>query len=149
MPDPPTKKPGAGGQPPAASKTVAVPTAKILGSIASPEAAGDELGRIPLPEGWEISLDVIDGPDTGKSFQIKQSRVLIGRSVDVTLDDPRVSRRHASLEVYGAACVLLKDLDSTNGTFVNSRRVRTVELQDGDEIQVGGTTLSLTLGTPP
>ena len=149
MSGPPTKKPDSEGQPPAGSKTVAVPTAKILGSIASPEAAGDELGRIPLPEEWEISLDVIEGPDTGKSFQIKQSRVLIGRSEDVALDDPRVSRRHASLEVYGSACVLLKDLDSTNGTFVNSRRVRTVELQDGDEIRVGGTILSLTLGTPP
>ncbi|MDQ7006290.1 MAG: FHA domain-containing protein [Acidobacteriota bacterium] len=130
-------------------KTVALPTRKLLDSLAAPQAAGDDLGRIPLPAGWEISLDVLEGPQKGMSFPVTRSRVLIGRAADITLDDPRVSRRHASLEVYGSACVLLKDLDSTNGTFVNGRRVQSVELQDGDEIRVGGSLLSVTIGAPP
>ena len=133
----------------ASGKTVALPTRKLLDSLAAPEVAGDELGRVPLPSGWEISLDVTDGPQKGASFPVTRSRVLIGRAADITIDDPRVSRRHASLEVYGSACVLLKDLDSTNGTFVNGRRVQSAELQDGDEIRVGSSILSVTIGAPP
>ena len=130
-------------------ETLAVPVKELLGSLASPEAAGDDLARVALPAAWEISLDVLEGPLAGSSCPIRRSRVLIGRNVDVSLEDPRVSRRHASLEVYGSTCVLIKDLGSTNGTFVNGRRVQAVELQDGDRILLGGTTLGITIGTPP
>jgi pSer/pThr/pTyr-binding forkhead associated (FHA) protein len=112
--------------------------------------AGEELARVPVPEGWEIVLDMTAGPGSKRSFRVTRSRVLIGRgSVDVALPDPRVSRRHASLEVYGAALLLIKDLGSTNGTFVNGRRVTACELADGDEIRVGDTTLIATIGVPP
>lgn len=112
------------------------------------EPAGEDLARVPLPEGWDIALDVTGGPQQGGSFRVLRSRVLIGRGpVEVALDDdPLVSRRHASLEVYGAVCVLLKDLGSTNGTYVNARRVTACELQDGDEIRVGDTTMVVTIG---
>lgn len=138
------------GPQPAPHKTIVVPIQPAGSRLGSAEPAGDDLGRVPLPEGWEISLDVQDGPAKGQTFRVTRSRVLIGRGpVDISLNDPRISRCHASLEVYGAACVLLKDLGSTNGTYLNGRRVTAAELQDGDEIAAGNSTLLVTIGTPP
>jgi ABC-type multidrug transport system ATPase subunit/pSer/pThr/pTyr-binding forkhead associated (FHA) protein/ABC-type multidrug transport system permease subunit len=64
--------------------------------------------------------------------------LLIGRApdCDLTLDSPLVSRHHARLERSGAAHNLV-DLGSTNGTFVNSRRIDRVELHPGDVVQLG------------
>jgi pSer/pThr/pTyr-binding forkhead associated (FHA) protein len=115
-----------------------------------PTAAGDDLARVPLPEACEVSLDVTAGPDSGQVFRVERSRILLGRGeVEVALADRKVSRRHASLEVYGASCVLLKDLGSTNGTFVNGERTASAELQDGDVIRVGETTLQVSIGPRP
>jgi len=65
---------------------------------------------------------------------------LIGRSptVDLRLDEPVVSRRHASL-VWQGGGVLLTDCGSTNGTFVNGRRISSAVLQSGDLIRIGST----------
>ena len=67
-----------------------------------------------------------------------QRQISLGRSAENTvhLDDPRVSRRHASIERLGNR-FRLRDLNSDNGTFVNGERVNgTVWLQPGDEIQI-------------
>jgi hypothetical protein len=132
------------------SKTLIV---KIPGGVpegVAPEPSGDDLARVPLPSGWEIALEVLDGPESGAHFRVTRSRVLIGRGgCEVPLSDARVSRRHASLEIYGATCVLLKDLGSTNGTFVNGRRASSCQLQDGDEIQIGDTRMTITIGAAP
>jgi hypothetical protein len=128
-------------------ETTVVPVQSARDGWASAEAAGEDLARVPVPDEWEISLDVTEGEDRGLSFRVTRSRVLIGRGdVEIALSDSHVSRRHASLEVYGAACVLLKDLGSTNGTLVNGRRVAYAELSDGDVIEVGSTHLSVTIG---
>ncbi len=133
-----------------ATKTQAVPAQELLRGLANPEPAGEDLARVTLPEGWEITLDVVDGADQGRSYRVTRSRVLLGRgAVEVPLSDPQVSRQHSSLEVYGSTCVLLKDLGSTNGSFVNGRRVAHAELQDGDEIRIGLTRMVVTIGTPP
>lgn len=131
-------------------KTIVVPVQAADPALGAPEAAGEDLARLPLPQGWEISLDVLAGRDEGASFNVTRSRVLLGRgSVDVRLDDSHVSREHASLEVYGANCVLLKDLGSTNGTLVNGKRIKVAELEDGDTIELGATRLAITIGIPP
>jgi hypothetical protein len=64
----------------------------------------------------------------------------VGRSdqSEIVLHDPSVSRAHAVLEVEGAVATV-RDLDSTNGTFVNGRRVRIEPLHDGDEVRFGNT----------
>jgi ABC-type multidrug transport system ATPase subunit/pSer/pThr/pTyr-binding forkhead associated (FHA) protein/ABC-type multidrug transport system permease subunit len=64
--------------------------------------------------------------------------LLMGRApdCDLTLDSPLVSRHHARLERAGATHNLI-DLGSTNGTFVNSRRIDRVELHPGDVVQLG------------
>lgn len=64
----------------------------------------------------------------------------IGRSdqSEVVLVDPSVSRVHAVVELNGAA-VVVRDLGSTNGTFVNGRRIEAQTLRDGDELTFGNT----------
>jgi hypothetical protein len=63
---------------------------------------------------------------------------VIGRSreCDLVLDDPNVSRRHAELREEGGSWWLV-DLDSTNGTELNGKRVQRAKLADGDRIGLG------------
>jgi len=64
---------------------------------------------------------------------------------DVWIDDPCVSWRHCRFEHSGAGRVLLRDLRSKNGTFVDGNRIEAIELRAGMRITVGKTSL-LTLG---
>jgi diguanylate cyclase (GGDEF)-like protein len=75
--------------------------------------------------------------------QLAQSSTLIGRAADadIVVDDEGVSRRHAKLIRFENGVVLLKDLGSTNGTFVNGKQVKTHPLADGDRVQVGTTAI--------
>jgi pSer/pThr/pTyr-binding forkhead associated (FHA) protein len=85
------------------------------------------------------NLVVAQGLHKGKVVPLKQTPFLIGRDEKCHLRpaDPSVSHRHCILAVAGSR-LLLRDLDSTNGTFVNARRVEAeLELQDGDELVVG------------
>ena len=66
------------------------------------------------------------------------ARTVIGRSpdCDVFLDDVTVSRRHAVLVDEGGR-FSIEDQGSLNGTFVNRARIDRVELENGDEVQIG------------
>ncbi len=68
----------------------------------------------------------------------------VGRSTecDVALRDPAVSRIHAFIEMDGAWPVV-RDRGSTNGTFVNGKRVERLRLSDGDVLKLGNTQLRL------
>lgn len=65
--------------------------------------------------------------------------LLVGRSslCDVPVEDPTVSRRHASLEVAAGGAVRVRDLGSLNGTFVNGSRVADQVAVPGDEVSFG------------
>ncbi|MBV8198596.1 MAG: DUF3662 domain-containing protein [Candidatus Eremiobacteraeota bacterium] len=73
--------------------------------------------------------------------------VRLGRNDDneIVLHDQSVSRAHATIATNGND-VLVTDLDSTNGTFVNGRRVTTHPLRDGDELRFGNTVMRLERG---
>ena len=94
------------------------------------------------------TLIIIQGPDHGKTFDVEGPVFAIGRDADceVTLRDPGVSRRHAEFELQNGRCVL-RDRNSSNGTFVNGMRVRETEVHAGDQIHLGNTVLAL--GEPP
>ncbi len=65
----------------------------------------------------------------------------IGRdsTVQLVLKDPEASRRHVRLETRDGV-VYVRDLESSNGTFLNGRKVdNTIEMREGDEIDVGTT----------
>lgn len=81
-------------------------------------------------------------PEGGK-HPLSGEVTTIGRAAenDVVIRDPRVSRRHARLCRHGQH-LLLEDLGSANGTFLNSERVLApLKVWDGDRITVGGVTL--------
>ncbi|HEX6243609.1 MAG TPA: GGDEF domain-containing protein, partial [Polyangiales bacterium] len=81
---------------------------------------------------------VILGAEIGKRVTLGERDVVLGRSsgVDVQLDIDNVSRNHASI-VRSAHGWVLRDLDSTNGTFVNELPIRERLLRDGDQIRIG------------
>ena len=65
---------------------------------------------------------------------------IIGRTppADILIPSQEVSSRHAELQPLGGGRFLLTDLGSTNGTFVNGRRIRRAEVTERDEIRLGG-----------
>lgn len=82
------------------------------------------------------------GPQPGSAPNRAPGALVIGRdpSCDVVIDDPLVSRRHAKLtpEQDGFR---VTDLHSSNGTYVNSRRITTAHLGPGDQLSIGRTRL--------
>lgn len=99
---------------------------------------------LAIPHDRRFSLAITDGANAATVFRIEKARVTIGRSeADIALDDAEASREHAALEIRGST-VLIEDLGSTNGTFVNGERIAAaVELQNQQEFVVGMTTLML------
>jgi FHA domain len=86
---------------------------------------------------------VTSGPEAGRRVELGLE-VAIGRQdADLVVEDPEVSRRHALLRRSGGS-VVVEDLDSTNGTFVNGERIRSpITVGPGDQVRVGRTTLEI------
>ena len=98
-----------------------------------------------LPDNKVISLSVIEGPAKGQALSLEKPVVVLGRSdADFTIGDPNISRHHCAVEVRGDA-VRLRDLDSTNGTFVGLERVRAAELRHLSEFRMGLTVVLVTI----
>ncbi len=91
------------------------------------------------------SLFVIRGSDQGVRFELEGSAVGVGRDAanPVQLHDTEVSRQHAEIRRVDKSYVIA-DLNSSNGTFVNGKRVRQHRLASGDQVQVGGTLMLFT-----
>jgi hypothetical protein len=89
-------------------------------------------------------FDVVKGPSKGQRFWLPQNNCLeIGREQGVDFrifGDNRLSRRHLLLETVGIGC-RARDLGSSNGTFVNGKRITVAELHSGDTIKIGDSSL--------
>jgi pSer/pThr/pTyr-binding forkhead associated (FHA) protein len=88
-------------------------------------------------------LTVLSGPMQGAHFRLTDGGWSIGREsgVDILIDDFKVSRRHAVLELAAGQATLTDD-GSTNGTWLNGVRIcGTEELRDGDRIRLGSVEL--------
>jgi len=88
-----------------------------------------------------FKLTMRQGPRPDQTFELHKDVYTVGREAgnDIIINDPQVSRHHARLTLQGGAYVL-EDLGSTNGTFVNGRRVTgLVSLSPGDMIGLGDT----------
>ena len=91
-----------------------------------------------------ITLTVRQGPQRGQRFSVSKDSIIIGRVVgsDVVVSDPEVSRRHASI-TWERGQPVIRDLGSTNGTFVNGVRITGPRaLGDGDTVGLGKVQLS-------
>ena len=97
-----------------------------------------------------VTLHVVGGPQTGRKFTFDQhDTFMIGRSEDAQFCLPHdrfFSRHHCILEIAPPRA-FLRDLGSTNGTFVNGVRVETAHLKHGDRIQGGETVLEVGVAT--
>lgn len=93
----------------------------------------------------KVYLKILQGDQAGKTLEFRKSHIIIGRSeVDVLLNDLDVSRSHALIEVLSPKLIYLRDLGSTNGTYLNDERVTASKLNTGDIIKVGNTSIEFT-----
>jgi len=99
----------------------------------------------------EVVAEALEGPAThvgalvlpdGRRIQLGDEPAVIGRLPEcaVSLTDAQVSRRHAEVRPAGDGFAVA-DLGSMNGTTVNGAAVREQQLEDGDEIGIGSTTI--------
>ena len=113
------------------TKTVVGGRDAILAAVVGPKAVSRDRAYVI----------VIAGPNVGEMFKVSGlTEVGRGQTVGIRIHDTEISRRHARLTVEGDR-VLVEDLGSTNGTFVNGQPIDKVALSDGDKIQVGTTTI--------
>lgn len=105
-----------------------------------------------LKRSMQVKLRVLSGPHVGRTFAFDQhDTFLIGRSDSAHLclpEDKFFSRHHCLLEIAPPRC-FLRDLGSTNGTFVNGQKVRQAYLCDGDRVQGGQTVLAIEVTAEP
>jgi transcriptional regulator with GAF, ATPase, and Fis domain len=86
----------------------------------------------------KCQLVPLEGPDKGKKFDLSKSSLKVGKkdNCDIILTDKTVSRNHFEI-IRHQDNFLLRDLESTNGTFINDIRVREAFLTPGDVIKIG------------
>lgn len=113
---------------------------RLLESVPPSESAKEKLPALPAPlappRPLAATLVFLFG---GKATPIVGDRFVLGRSgrsADLVLRDPAVSRQHAIVERRGGIHVLA-DMASANGVIVNRRRVARAVLQPGDVVEIG------------
>lgn len=106
-----------------------------------PAAAADQTGvtappSAAAPSGGQPRLEV-----GGQAYPLVRAITVLGRGTeaDIRVEDPGVSRKHCEIVVGNPA--LVRDLNSTNGTFVNGERIGELALEDGSVVKIGGTSL--------
>lgn len=99
---------------------------------------GDESKVRQIPDELVVLLRVMQGPEQGKGYQITETPLTVGRDkiCTISINDTRMSRQHAGI-YYMAPDFFLKDLASTNGVFVNGKKVKQAKLNSGDQVQMG------------
>jgi predicted Zn finger-like uncharacterized protein len=106
---------------------------------------GGDAKNLSLPPGKTISLAVLSGPSKGLVQPLTKPWVVLGRTAgDLIIKDPNISRWHCAVEVRGDL-IRVRDLDSTNGTFVGAERVGTSELQHLSEFRLGESVVLVTI----
>jgi EmrB/QacA subfamily drug resistance transporter len=146
--------------PPAAAPAVAgAPAATGAGGLvpAGPEQVTAIRRRPPAPGAGPavspLALQVTEGLAAGRRLAVGYEPLVLGRAEpgDGKLGgDPELSRRHASVSRLNGTRVLVEDLGSSNGTFVNGHRIAAPNLiGPGDSLRVGTTTLSVVESDSP
>ena len=100
---------------------------------------------MPIASKWRYVLEL-----DGQPLELPEGEILLGRSrsCTVTLPDPSISRQHAKLMLREGK-VRLRDLNSSNGTYVNDTRVHSeTDVLDGDRIVLGETEMRFRSAAP-
>lgn len=87
---------------------------------------------------WKASLVVLSGEAAGSEFPLEKPSTSLGRGseVELTFADEAMSRTHATVE-YADGGFRVRDLGSSNGTFLNGDDVQAGDLANGDRIELG------------
>lgn len=128
----------------AADRTSSQDTTARVRKLRSDEALGEATMTgarvaevLDLPDDKKYSVAVLQGKASGQIFEIHTVRTTVGRSdADIVIDDPECSRQHAVLEILGAR-VVIRDMKSTNGTYVDGERIEQTELENHREFRIG------------
>jgi diguanylate cyclase (GGDEF)-like protein len=88
-------------------------------------------------------LVILGGLDMGRVIPVTDQGVVIGRdeTCELALSDDAISRYHLEVHLTAPGLVSIRDLDSTNGTFVRGKRVHSADLSDGDKLFLGRSTV--------
>jgi two-component system cell cycle response regulator len=99
------------------------------------------------PSGKEACLVVIYGSELGKKYNLNIPSLVIGRSskCDIQIDQESISRNHTKIVNTGKS-ILIRDLGSTNGTYVNDEPIDEYVMRDGDLIKIGRTIFKFLTG---
>ena len=150
------------GSPRAGATTLTGPWAQLAGVEATPlimeedraplsDVRGFELLELAatgmdlkVPHGTSVILEVIEGPEKGRVVTFTKGEMNIGRyGTDIVIKDSDISRLHAIVYVFGQDQIFIRDMQSTNGTFVNGVRVRFARVQSGDTLVLGRSLIHL------
>ena len=120
-----------------------------------PPADATRVGRQaiqPPAERRHASLIVVQGAELGREYRIRRVESIVGRDqgVELRFADERVSRQHVLITLKrrpdGNRDVVIRDMDSSNGTWVNGKQIRgNTTLAEGDKVQIGDTVLKFIL----
>ena len=110
----------------------------------------EAFGQVTLLEKEGKNLHLTLKSPLAKELKIDQDEIIIGRDSgnDVQIDNAAVSREHAKI-IRGPNHYFVEDLNSTNGTFVNGKKINKKYLKEDDEISIGKHSLQIILEEPP
>lgn len=137
------RKPAPALAPAPAQPSYSAPPSAPSGAMspASPPAGPALVPPVPVTTAVRLGrLTILSGPLQGMTVPLAKDNIAIGRGRgnDLSIPDGQVSRLHCRLR-YGQGAWYIQDQGSTNGTYVNGRRVTATRLQNGDRIRVGKT----------
>jgi pSer/pThr/pTyr-binding forkhead associated (FHA) protein len=96
-------------------------------------------GSLPLPGLSPMRIIAEGGPYDGRVYELTAAEIAVGRAVDndVVLDDPSLSRKHARIYRRGAGELEIEDLGSSNGSYINERKIGRGTFHAGDTVRFG------------
>jgi pSer/pThr/pTyr-binding forkhead associated (FHA) protein len=111
---------------------------ETIDPVAEARSTREREAAAGLPGFAGFAIIVASGPRRGMHWSLPMGATRIGRDPEdgIFLDDVTVSRHHAEFEVTDEMLVI-RDLGSTNGTYVNGSRHDQAELRSGDEVIIG------------
>ncbi|MDY5717625.1 MAG: FhaA domain-containing protein [Selenomonas sp.] len=115
----------------------------VVNTIVLERPAFNGTKPLNLPTDYKlVSLTVVEGPDKDSYLEFGEKKIYIGRldKNEVILTDTNASRMHAWI-AYEQHRHVLYDAQSTNGTYVNDKRIESYYLKPGDKINIGASVL--------
>jgi len=98
--------------------------------------------KVSEPEDRRAYILFIAGPLIGKMYLLDNEETIIGRDpeIDISINDSRISRKHICIKLVNEQAIV-EDLGSTNGTFVNGKRIKSHTLENEDQIHISSDTI--------